>query len=91
VIVNEGTRIYWTGDMANLEGFGTVTKREVSKWGVNLTLEMDDGRKLCVSEIAFSEVYKGHGGTRFVTLEAYNKFRSDKMKKLGFVAYSPVQ
>ena len=69
-----GTRIYYGGDMANDEGFGTITEMKTDRWGSHVEITMDDGREIKVDEIAFSSEYKGHGGTRFVTIEAFNDF-----------------
>ena len=80
-----GTRIYYGGDMANQNGFGAIANRESKgfttsdgtyhDFGAELTIEMDDGREINVTEAAFSPVYKGHGGTRFVTEAAYYHWR----------------
>ncbi len=70
-----GTRIYYGGDMANLEGFGTITAIEKNRWGVQIKIAMDDGRKINIPPCLFSPEYLGHGGTRFVTEAAYNDYR----------------
>jgi len=68
-----GTRIYYTGDMANDEGFGTITDLDSDpQWGNSMTISMDDGRVMNkMSPVIFSPVYAGNGSTRFVTEEAY--------------------
>lgn len=72
----KGKRIYYGGDMANDSGFGTITETISDKWGQFVTIKMDDGRDIKHLPICgFSSEYKGHGGTRFVTIEAYNKYR----------------
>ncbi len=76
-----GTRIYYTGDMANDEGFGTITAMTSDRWGHHVAIQMDDDREIKVDRIAFSDVYLGHGGTRFVTLEAYNNFTRENYRK----------
>ena len=82
--LKEYTRIYYTGDMANDEGTGTITRRYQDKWGDHLDIQMDDGREIkSLSVVSFSEEYLGHGGTRFVTLQAYNNFRRAQFKKMG--------
>jgi hypothetical protein len=81
-----GQRIYNGGDMANPDHFGTITRVEISiKWGTHyeITPDADAERKpYVVSACAFSETYLGHGGTRFVTMEAYNAWRASKMSRL---------
>jgi hypothetical protein len=76
-----GTRIYYGGDMANPDGFGTITERkEPTKYGGSqVHIAMDDGRTMWIAEMSFSPEYKGHGGTRFVTEEAYNTFREARI------------
>ena len=72
-VLEEKTRIYYAGDMANDEGFGIIVKLYQNKWGRFYNILMDDGREINgLHTIAFSETYKGHGGTRFVTEDAYN-------------------
>ena len=74
--LTKGTRIYYGGDMANQEGTGTIARAYTDKWGSWVDIDLDDKRKFPgVSVVQFSEEYLGHGGTRFVTLEAYNDFR----------------
>lgn len=77
VQLEKGTRIYYTGDMANNEDFGTIVKVENhSRWGVSVDIKLDDGRDIRrLSPLAFSPEYLGHGGTRFVTVAAYNAYR----------------
>jgi hypothetical protein len=68
----EGTRIYYRGDMANNEGFGTIAKAYTNRWGYFYDLEMDDGRRFeGTHTIAVHTVDSGNGSTRFVTLDAY--------------------
>lgn len=76
-----GIRIYYGGDMANDEGVGTITEMKTDRWGSHVEITMDDGREIKVDEIAFSSEYLGHGGTRFVTVEAYNNFRRASYEK----------
>ena len=83
----EGCRIYYTGDMANDEGFGVVTKRYQDRWGDWVNVVMDDGRiKNSLGVCLFSPEYLGHGGTRFVTEKAYKAWevkRYEEAKKAG--------
>ncbi len=82
--LKKGTRIYYGGDMANDEGFGIITSQLTDKFGDFITVKMDDGRELRSLSIAlFTEEYLGHGGTRWVTEEAYKKFRQAAIKKLN--------
>lgn len=83
-ILKEGVRIYYNGDMANEEGFGVITKRyEDHIWGVSVDVKMDDGRTFPkLSVVIFSEEYLGHGGTRWVTEEAYKEYRKVQISNL---------
>ena len=86
--LTKGTRIYYGGDMANDDGTGTIIETYVDRWGSFVNIAMDDGREINdIRPGAFSEEYKGHGGTRFVTLEAYNAFRRAQFERMGFMDY----
>ena len=86
--LSENTRIYYGGDMANCSGFGTIVKTQHDKWGSFVDITMDDGRDIArLPIIAFSEVYKGHGGTRFVTIAAYNAYKKELLKDSKFANY----
>ena len=81
--LKKGVRIYYNGDMANDEGLGTITKQVTDKWGTHVNIKMDDGREINgLSTIMFSDEYLGHGGTRFVTEEAYKKYRQAMIERL---------
>jgi hypothetical protein len=72
--VTVGTRIYYTGDMANPDDFGTVTQiipgNKYSPELVEVTL--DDGRIRKPYASMIEDTYAGSHTTRFVTLEAYD-------------------
>lgn len=40
-----GTEIYYTGDMANVGGFGKVAKQVDDNWGARVDIVMNDGRR----------------------------------------------
>tara|TARA_Y100001937_G_scaffold128504_1_gene205508 strand:+ start:1638 stop:1952 length:315 start_codon:yes stop_codon:yes gene_type:complete len=78
-----GTKIYYTGDMANREGFGTITKvggdRFVSRW---YDITMDDGRVFpSLPHTSFSAKFSGGGLTRFVTKQAYQNWRNAESRR----------
>lgn len=91
--LKEGTRIYYGGDMANNDGFGTITRAFKDRWGSFYNIKMDDGREInALHTIAFSKEYKGHGGTRFVTVDAYNAYRRKQFENSPFlknIKYQP--
>lgn len=81
-LLKKGTRIYYNGDMANDDGFGVIVSQEEDKWGIHVNIKMDDGRTFNKLSIGmFSSEYLGHGGTRFVTEEAFQKFKQETIKK----------
>ena len=85
VNLKKGTEIYYGGDMANKEGYGVVTKRYWDHYGNHVDIKMDDGREFkAIYTSMFSREYLGHGGTRFVTKEAYLKWREEQAKKLHY-------
>uniref|UniRef100_A0A6M3LTU8 Uncharacterized protein n=1 Tax=viral metagenome TaxID=1070528 RepID=A0A6M3LTU8_9ZZZZ len=73
-----GTRIYNGGDMANIEHFGTITHiHRNARFGDQYEITPDEGtdrKPYSVPPCIFSEKYLGHGGTRFVTEDAYNEW-----------------
>ena len=77
-----GTEIYYEGDMANRGGFGTITEIGDIGYGSFINVKMDDGREFKQLPVTgFSEKYLGHGGTRFVTKEAYREWRKEMVQK----------
>ena len=70
-----GQRIYYTGDMANRSGWGTVTHvRPCSYYQLNYTLEMHDGRIFNITPFEITDTY--NDSFRFITKEAYNEYRA---------------
>lgn len=81
--LEKGVRIYYNGDMANDEGLGVIISQETDEWGTHVNIKMDDGREFNkLSVVIFSDEYLGHGGTRFVTEEAYKKYRQLATERL---------
>lgn len=79
--LNEGTRIYYTGDMANQDGFGTVTKTYENKLQRTsfVDVALDDGRKMRgLHTLGFSATYNGTCSPRFTTEAAYNEWRDSR-------------
>lgn len=81
--LKKGTRIYYTGDMANKEGLGVITHQSHRMYGGTfVTAKMDDGRIFkSLSLLDFSDTYKGTCGSRFTTEEAFEEFNNDS--KIG--------
>ena len=73
-----GTRIYYTGDMANQSDWGTVVA-DASRTGY-IALKFDSGKQTAyLSPAQIGDVYEGHCGTRFVTETAYNTFKAKRI------------
>lgn len=82
-----GTRVYNGGDMANPDHFGTVIDTVTDEWGTYVWIKPDKGSahgedKYSVPICLFSDVYLGHGGTRFVTEAAYEHYRAKRMAEM---------
>jgi|TARA_R110000824_G_scaffold369135_1_gene558553 hypothetical protein len=79
--IKVGTRIYYGGDMANPDGFGTVSdvgrNSFTAKW---YSIDMDDGTFISMLPACmFSKKYAGNGSTRFVTKDAYDAWRAEAL------------
>ena len=82
--LQKGIEIYYGGDMANRSGFGIVTEVGNIGYGDFVNVTMKDGREFKqLSVCGFSDKYLGHGGTRFVTKEAYLKFKEEMVKRFN--------
>lgn len=80
-----GTRVYYTGDMANHAYFGTITGISRSKWGdhYEITPDADSDREPhSIPVLMFSETYSGNGSTRHVTEEAYKAYRTKQIAQM---------
>ena len=69
-----GTPIYYTGDAANAEGAGHITKRPVADGLLNVTL--NDGR---IFRGLFPAVFDASPGQRFMTRTEYDAKRAEKI------------
>jgi hypothetical protein len=71
-----GTKIYYRGDMANMEGFGEVTSVMNDRFGSYFSAVLEDGREINkLPAHMLSEEDTGNGMTRFCTLAAFNERR----------------
>ena len=75
---NNGTRVYYTGDMANIEAEGTICKvYNDPRWGISYDIVFDDGRLFRkVSPLSFQE----GPGRRFYLLTEWIEKRESKIK-----------
>jgi len=77
-----GTRIYNSGDMANLPHHGTITNIETGRFGTQLEITPDpesERRVYWIPPCMFSPKYEGHGGTRIVTEAAYMEWKYERI------------
>ena len=74
-----GTEIYYTGDMANQEGFFKVT--HISNTFTVTVSEIDGDRSFSLYPSQIASKYEGHCGERFVTRDAYNAYREELMAR----------
>ena len=79
-----GQRIYNGGDQANPSHFGAITAIRDDKWGLKyeVTPDPDDfypWGAYWIDAISISPVYLGHGGTRIVTVEAFEAWHAARM------------
>jgi hypothetical protein len=72
-----GSKVYYTGDMANSSGWFAVTAN-----GSHYTLQElpggDDRKLLGIYPSQIGDVYQGHCSPRFVTETAFNTFRNNR-------------
>ena len=82
--ITTGTKIYYTGDMANIEGIFTVTRinpggtRELTSY--DLTENDGDRTFRAVWGLHIGHTYNGTCNPRFVTLEARNTYRAKQIE-----------
>ena len=58
-----GTRIYYTGDMANSEDRGVIIKRYSDRWGDFVDIKFDTGR---ISRRIYTMSFEPGAGCRFM-------------------------
>ena len=77
-----GSKIYYTGDMANQDGFFEVFAfRNPNCYDIK-ECQGGDGRVFCgVYDSQIAREYSGHCGTRFVTLEAHDAYRNARIEE----------
>ncbi len=86
-MLKENTRIFYRGDMANMEDLGTITRAYSDKWGRFYDIKLDDGRDILgLPSIMVSTKDTGNGSTRFVTLKAHNDYRRAQFASSPFLS-----
>jgi hypothetical protein len=81
----EGTRIYYTGDMANADGLGTITKVHAPEtkygYGESVDIRFDDGRE---SRKVWKSMFEPGPGRRFWSVAEWDAKRAldiEEMKR----------
>lgn len=74
--LKKGERIYYTGDVANHDGRGTITKRWHDKWGHFVNIAMDDGRKIKAIHLLS---FQPGAGRRFWLAEDHEEMRQARI------------
>ena len=67
-----GTKVYYTGDMANHDGFFTVFAH---RQGSSYDLLEIDGERTFLGVMHIADAYSGSCSDRFVTAEARDQYR----------------
>ena len=68
-----GEKIYYSGDQANIEGFGTITNTNPNGWyGMQYEITMEDER---IKKAILPLMFEKSPGRRFQLLTEYNEER----------------
>ncbi len=71
-----GSRVHYSGDMANASGWFTVTGKRVALRVTYNLREIDGDREFLGTHVDPDDAYHGHCAPRFVTGEAYDAWKS---------------
>ena len=74
--LNRNDRIYYTGDMANLEGEGTISRVGNNGYGDQCDIVMDDGRLM---RGVYFLAFEGGPGQRFYLLKEWEAKRQARI------------
>lgn len=86
-MLTESTRIFYRGDMANMEDLGTIARAYSDKWGRFYDITLDDGRNILgLPAIMVKTKDTGNGLSRFVTLKAHNEYRREQFASSTFLS-----
>lgn len=74
-----GTKVFYTGDQANIEGLGEIVEVKQDQWyPVFYKIALEDGR---IWNHTMPSAFEG-SGKRFWVLEEYNEYRNKQMEAL---------
>jgi hypothetical protein len=75
-ILSAGEKIYYSGDVANVDGFGEIVLVDSSgRFGTQIKIKMDDGRSFWISPASFVP----GPGRRFMLKSEADKIRAEKI------------
>ena len=76
-----GTKVYYTGDMANQDGNFEVFAHRISEWGNSYDLREVDGDREFLGVRHIADAYSGTCSDRFVTEEAHKDYRNARIEE----------
>lgn len=71
-------RVFYTGDMANEEGWGTITSNTNDEWGLRFTVTMDDER---IFRGLYLSMFEKSIGQRFKLDEQMKQEKAERLKR----------
>lgn len=71
-------RIYYTGDMANPEGWGKITDIKDDNWGLRYTVTLKDGRVL---RELYPAMFEKSTGQRFKTENQVKQEQAERLRR----------
>ena len=73
-----GERIFYTGDMANSEGWGKISDIKDDEWGLSYTVTLKDGR---VCRELYPAMFEKSAGQRFKTESQVKQEQAEHLKR----------
>ena len=73
-----GDRIFYTGDIANPEGWGTISDIKDDEWGVRYTVTLKDGRVL---RELYPAMFEKSVGQRFKTENQVKQEQAEHLRR----------
>ena len=73
-----GEHIFYTGDMANPEGWGSITDIKDDEWGLRYTVTLKDGR---VFPSTFPAMFEKSAGQRFKTENQIKQEQAERLRR----------
>ena len=73
-----GEHIFYTGDMANLEGWGAISDIKDDEWGLRYTVTLKDGR---VCRELYPAMFEKSSGQRFKTENHVKQEQAERLRR----------